>query len=616
MDTLIKMNIKTSYSSNYQGKSKQIEFKLADFNKLYLENSMFEFKEYDRTEVEFHSTDNDVLFKVESHYNPISSEHVDESIVTLKPGESIILSPGGDSADMLVPGKYLIQIYKQNYCFEGCFCVIPNSIDWEAMLNIRYYLESTVKGLAYNIYLEKKATKSNENNLDQNIEAYRYLYSNQDSLFNHLKCIEQNPISDLKKEYKIREYSKKKTNKSQRWQAKKGDKYNKSITVPTAFYEKKCYSTNSTVENIILKRMVSYFQNILIEAEEEYFKILNSINKTIEELQNKSNQKSNAYIEASKLPNTFNVNKLRYAEMGVLDREIASNKEKKEITEKNLTNLYKLKGKLNHYINETWIKDIDVKYNTSTVTTRVLKNYHYNEIYNIYNKLRNTTITNGFDLVFPYKKTSTLFEIYSFLIIKDIFEELGFTWTGGWLKSNTDDNLYNGDLTSGDSIILEKDDYTVIIVYDIYIGIPDELKNVKLSQPSTKPDNQHRRPDILVSLYKGNKLLGCEVIEVKYRRKSNIYNMRGIDTDVCKQLSSYTGFDYYDADKGRVIREKPVYKVLTLYPKQDDLGQYTHGIYDIEFIPIMPSLDSSSKYYGYENLKSEIIEYVEYFVNR
>lgn len=616
MDTLIKINIKTSYLSNYQGKSEQIEFKLSDFNKLYLENSMFEFKEYDKTEVEFQSSDNDVIFKVESHYNPISSEHVDESIVTLKSGESIILSPGGDSADMLVPGKYSIQIYKQNDCFDGYFCVIPNSIDWEAMLNIRDYLESTVKGLAHNIYLDKKATKSNENNINQKIEAYRYLYSNQDSLFNHLKCIEQNPISDLKKEYEIREYAKKQTNKSQRWQAKKGNKYNQSIIVPTTFYEKKCYSTNNTVENTILKRMLIYFQNILIEAEEEYFKILNRSNKIIEDLQNKCNQKNNACIEASKLPNTFKINELRCAEIGVLDKEIASNKEKKETTENKFTNLYKLKGKLNHHINETWIKDIDIKYNTSTVTTRVLKNHHYNEIHNIYNKLRKETTTNGPDLVFTYKKTSTLFEIYSFLIIKDIFEELGFTWTGGWLKSNTDDNLYNGDLASGECIVLEKDDYMVIMAYDIYIGTPDELKNVKLSQPSTKLDNQHRRPDILVSLYKGNKLLGCEVVEVKYRRKANIYNTREIDTDICKQLYSYTGFDYYDVDKGRVIREKPVYKVLTLYPKQDDLGQYTHSIYDIEFIPIMPSSDSSSKYYGYENLKGEIIKFVEYFVNK
>lgn len=212
--------------------------------------------------------------------------------------------------------------------------------------------------------------------------------------------------------------------------------------------------------------------------------------------------------------------------MSVLYREIASNNKKKQIIEKNLNNLYKLKGKLNHYINETWLKYIDLNFNTTFITTRVLKNYHYNEIYNMYSKFRNTTIIKGFDLVFPYKKTSTLFEIYSFLIIKDIFEELGFIWTNGWLKSNTYDNLYNGDLASGDSVILENDDYKIIIAYDTYIGMPDELKDVKLSQLSTKPDNQHRRPDILISLYKSNELLGCEVVEVKYRRKLNIYNTR------------------------------------------------------------------------------------------
>lgn len=614
MDILIKLNIKYSYSNSHQCRSKQLNFKLSDFNKLYSENPIFEFKEYDKVEVEFFSTDKDILFKVESHYNHISSEYIEECIVTLKSGESIILSPGGDSADMLVPGEYSIQIYKQNYCFEGFFSVIPNSIDWESMLNIRNYLENMVKGLAYNIYLEKKATKSNKNNIDQNIEAYKYLYKNQDILFNHLKYIEKNPIFDLKKGYEIRELSKKQNNRSQRWQAKKGAKYNKNIAFLTAFYEKKCYSTYDTTENIILKRMLSYMQNILIEAENEYLSILNSINKTIETLQNKSDKKNNTYIEAAKLPNTYNINKLRYVEMSVLYREIASNNKKKQIIEKNLNNLYKLKGKLNHYINETWLKYIDLNFNTTFITTRVLKNYHYNEIYNMYSKFRNTTIIKGFDLVFPYKKTSTLFEIYSFLIIKDIFEELGFIWTNGWLKSNTYDNLYNGDLASGDSVILENDDYKIIIAYDTYIGMPDELKDVKLSQLSTKPDNQHRRPDILISLYKSNELLGCEVVEVKYRRKLNIYNTQGIDTDVCKQLYSYTGFDYYDAQEGRVTRKRPVYKVLALYPKQDELGKYRHNIYDIEFIPIMPDKNNASNYYGYSDLKNELEEFLNYFM--
>lgn len=621
MDTLININIKQEYFNCALTRIKEISFKLSEFDKLYSANSIFEFKEFARIELSFFSNDDSVTLKIESHFisneNYAIKEHdTDENMLSLKPGDSIILSPGGDSDDMFVPGEYSLQIVKNNICFEGVYNVVPNSLDWISIINIRKYLENTVKGLAHNIYLEKKASKNNEVNLEQNIDSYRYLYSNQDKLFNYLKCIIQNPILDIRKEYVTRPYSKKQDSKSQRWLSRKGSSYNQNAYTQTIFYEKNCYSTYEIIENIILKRILIYIQNILTESEVEYRKILNGINRNINDLQNKVINKNNILKEAYKLPNTQKVNKIRNSEIEILEKEIYRYKEKKDITDKNLSDLYKLKGKLNFYINETWLNDIDLKYNIPSVTTRILKNYYYSEIYNIYNKLRNSNINGGFDLIFPYKKTSKLFEIYSFLITKDVFEELGFKWTDGWLKSNDIDNIYNGDLVAGDYIIMLKDSYKLIISYDTYIGTPDELNDISLSQPSAKPYNQHRRPDVLVSLYKDNKLLGCEVIEVKYRRKSNIYNNRGIDTDVCKQLSSYLEFDYYDVKKGRVAREKPVYKVLTLYPKQDDLGQERHKTYEIEFMPIMPDENDARKYYGYSNLKNELEEFLDYFMKK
>lgn len=615
MDTLIKLNIKNIIYNSSVSKVKEVFFNLSDFNKLYLSNPLFEFKEYDRIEFGFSCDDSTVSLRIESHF----TEHQygiydsDDNMLTLKPGEKITLSPGGDSDEMFVPGAYSIQILKDSHCYEGFYNIIPNTLDWQSIINIKEYLESTVKGLAHNIYLEKKANKNSKIHSEQNLDSYRYIYSNQDTILNYLKLIIQNPISDIKKEYVIRDYSKKYDRKSQRWLSRKGGKYNQNTLIPDTFYEQTCYTTSDIPENIILKRMVNYIQNVLIEAEDEYRKILNGLYKNISTLQDKITEINGIIKNASKVSNTYKLNRSRNSEIEILEKEISTYKERIKITQKNINDLYKLKDKINFYINETWLNDINFKLNTPSVTTRLLKNHYYNEIYIIYNRLRNDTVTGGFDLIFPSKKTSKLFEIYSLLITKDIFEDLGFNWTEGWLKSNEAEDIYNGDIASGDFIILEKENYKVIIYYDMYIGTPDELNNITLSQPSTKPDNQHRRPDILVSLYEDNELLGCEIIEVKYRRKSNIFNIEGIDTDVCKQLSSYTGFDYYDAEIGRVRREKPVYKVLTLYPKQDDLGQYKHNTYDIEFIPIMPNEDDTSSYYGKENLRKELEEFLEFF---
>lgn len=622
MDTQIKINIKTFYNNRYNFRD-DINFSLDRFYELYSENTIFEFKEYDKFEMKFICNDENVFMKIESYYNQSINQvnddsnkyDVDNNMVVIKPGETIELSPGGYSENILVPGNYSIQIYRDKECFNGFFCVSPHSLSWNAITNIKQYLEEKVKGLSYNIYMQKKANKEIEEYAHKDIEAYKYLYSIQDELLNLINRVTNNPILDIKKKYIAKEYSRKQDTKSQRWLLKKGTRYSSSSNIGTykLYYEKHSYSSNDTVENIILKRMLNYMQSILIEAESEYMKILKSIQKHTRELEVTLIEKINLYEQASKLPNTNEVNRIRKKQINGLENEIKSYKEKESLSRGNFDNIYRLKGNLNYYINETWIKDIELKYNTPDVTTRILKNYNYNEIYLIYRNLMSSNCDGSFDVSFPNKQTYKLFEIYSFLITKDIFEELGFVWTEGWLKSVEIGELFNGDLVSGDSIIMVKDNYKLIIAYDIYIGTPEELRNVKLSQPSTKTDNHHRKPDILISLYKGTKLLGCEVIEVKYRRKSNIYNDKDIDTDVCKQLSAYTGFDYYDAQKGRVIREKPVYKVLTLYPKQDDSSQQKHSIYDIEFIPIMPYNENLKMYYGYENLKNELEEFLLFF---
>ncbi|WP_042272823.1 hypothetical protein [Faecalimicrobium dakarense] len=231
----------------------------------------------------------------------------------------------------------------------------------------------------------------------------------------------------------------------------------------------------------------------------------------------------------------------------------------------------------------------------------------------IYNKLRNSNIDGGIDITFPHKKTSKLFEIYSFLIIKDIFEELGFNWSDGWLRARDIKDVFNASLESGDCIILTKLDYSVVITYDKYLNTPSEVSNSEDSQIVASQVSSNRRPDILISLYKGEELRGCEVVEVKYRKKSYIYNNKGIDTDVCKQLIAYTQLEYYDANIKKVSRIKPVYKVLTIFPKQDDEGVFAHKNYDILFVPIMPEEELNSKCYGYEYLKKELIEFIDEF---
>ncbi|WP_042272820.1 hypothetical protein [Faecalimicrobium dakarense] len=382
MDTLIKLIIKTSYSNRPDiSRTNEIKINLSDFNERYKNKPVFEFKEYDKIEVSLSCEDKSVVIKLESYYyenmknsNTYKSIYRQEDTLrTLRDGDYIVLSPGGDSSDMLVPGEYSIKIYSQTGSHEGFFNIIPNSVKWNSIIKIREYLENVVKGISYNIYLEKKCSKERQDISYANIELYRYLDSIQYKLLNHVKYIVDNPLLDIEKIYRLQNYSKNPNAKSQRWSSKNGIAYNQNILTKNVFYENHSYLTNKITENSIFKNILTYMQSILIEAEHEYIKVINNINNNKQNIEEQIISKQKQYREASKEANTYKVNLSRSSEINILKKDIDIYREKEIIIENNLNSLNKLKASLNFYINETWVKDIEFKYNTPDITAKILK---------------------------------------------------------------------------------------------------------------------------------------------------------------------------------------------------------------------------------------------------
>ncbi|MFR2989930.1 MAG: hypothetical protein ACLTMR_14080, partial [Faecalibacillus sp.] len=114
-----------------------------------------------------------------------------------------------------------------------------------------------------------------------------------------------------------------------------------------------------------------------------------------------------------------------------------------------IDNISKIKNSLSFYLNESWLLNIESDLNY-TVSSKIIKNKYYNEVYEIYKNLSGCNKDGQNKISFPHKKTSKLFEIYNFLLIKDIFEDIGFIWTGGWLKEKNNILSFNGDLKSED----------------------------------------------------------------------------------------------------------------------------------------------------------------------
>lgn len=190
--------------------------------------------------------------------------------------------------------------------------------------------------------------------------------------------------------------------------------------------------------------------------------------------------------------------------------------------------------------------------------------------------------------------------------MKNIFEEIGFKWISGWLKSQND--MYTCDLESGESIVLEKEVYRLEIIYDRFINRVRDVSHKNISEVVS--NRERRRPDILMNLYVDNKFVKSAVIEVKYRKKGYIYN-ENVETDVMNQLIAYRELDYYDANSknNKVSMQRVVEKIIAVFPSEKENEYYIDETYYFQFIPINP-LSDSIRPLGYKYLYNQLNEFI------
>lgn len=619
MDTQIKLSITTSYPKDFKPETiDEIIKTMHELDNEYKNKPLFEFKEYAKVCIYFDNTNEDAVLEVESYYSDnlngygydIDDYNDEYWFKELLPGDTITLSPGGDDNAMLVPGTYTL-VFKQNgYKVETTYSILPHNMENEYIYNMRDYLENTISGLSYNIYQEKLSSKEGNTISDLELESYKYLYGNKDRLLGHMRYIINNPIEDLNKLYRQKKYTIRPTVRSIRWKIKKDGNNNKK----DIYYEKHCETTRDITENKYLKYIITKMQSYILDAECEYNRIDKNLDDQIARLHHRRLHKKEELVKVSRIINTSNIEKKLKNEIKIIDKDISENRCKQENIKYDLRKLSQLKSTLNFYVNDSWISEIDCKSYVGKISSRFIKNIHYYSVYKLYNELTSSNTEGANYKTFPYKKTSQLFEIYCFLITKEVFEDLGFIWTGGWIKSSINKNLYDEDLKSGDYVELEKDEYKIVITYDKYLNTAMDLNREDEPQIVASEISNHRRPDILITLYKNHEIKACKVIEVKYRGKRYLFNKKGVNTNICNQLISYlTNLEMYDPSNPKVSKTSIVDKVLTLYPKQGKSEVEEHERYDILFVPILPCLERNGKYEGYEIVCSEVIKFLNKF---
>ncbi len=225
------------------------------------------------------------------------------------------------------------------------------------------------------------------------------------------------------------------------------------------------------------------------------------------------------------------------------------------------------------FLEQTWLKDIKAS-KIIKPTIRFIKDINYGKIYEEYN-------ISSKDKKLPYKKNSSLFEIYSFLIIKEAIESIGFKWVSGWLKDS--DNL--SDIKKGELLVFKKENKKIKLFFEKSLLISNDLvlKKDETSQVSSPIDIKCKTPDILIEFYKNDNFIDSMIVEVKYRKQIYIDKLY---QDMSNQLLSYRRMDFYDSKVKKVIDKKAVKKILLIYPMQESEKE-EHRIYeDIMFLPI------------------------------
>ena len=267
MDTLIKIILR-KYKFTTNSYEDLIVFNSKVSENIDLGKNLFSFKEYDKVDLLFFSSNPNTILKVESF--------ISENPVTLKCGDILSLSPGGDSDNMLVPGFYDISILHNTKEFKGLYSIEPNSINYDSLLTMRETLDNICKGLSLNLYYERNSIEympSNMSGLD--ILAFAYLESNSKKILSSLSSILNNPIEDVTKTYSLKENSRKPDNKSLRWQ----NKHCNIINTRTLYKEKSMILTYDNKENKLIKFIIERLFYSISKIDKKIVSHLNVLNK-------------------------------------------------------------------------------------------------------------------------------------------------------------------------------------------------------------------------------------------------------------------------------------------------------------------------------------------------
>lgn len=516
-----------------------------------------------------------------------------EELIQLIPGEEIVLNDYDynreeEENNIFIPEKYLFQIIDNDNIINYCFKVISNALG-ENIFDIRKIVNEFSNGLELELSnsLKGKNYTYSKNNISSALFAK--IIDNAKMLQTELSYIVDFPIENIEKSLNWSKKPKKISRKKLKYDTKKCIIHTDNRK--QAFEKKKLSFNNES--NIALRNALYKILRVCKELDyyfqynTEYLDKNLKLNiKNINSIQEKIN-KLNATHD-SKYHNSI------WSEYKEACRVIDRIKKEKDILQKNNNLISQVRNNITNSINESWLFDIEPNFSIrESLASR--RNIHYKRIIDFSNIL-NSEFGNNYNKygLYTYKKTYELYEIYVLILIFKILTAKNYTFI---IDKKYDFNL----LFENEEFYFQKDNMIVKIIYNkIVKRTEDEPIDELVNQNSSS-----NKPDIVLMVYDNNVLVNCLIIEVKCRRKSNIYSPSG-DTPVINQLKDYTNFWYFDSNLN--LKKDVIDKVYAIYP---DKNAYTTSLNanQICLLSIEPVYDYNNTG-GFRNLMSELNKYI------
>lgn len=576
MDTQDKLIIyKTNVQNNYSE-----EINISDLEQGVI---LFCFNEFEHVKI-----------KNESKKTVIKCEYPNqEELLQINPGEDKVLNDyeynrSESENTIFFPEKYLIQIINDNL-IKNCFFVVSSNALGEKIEDIRKIISDFSRGLELDLFNSIRGKKYIDSKNNVFVPLFEKITNNEKMLQFELNYIVNFPLQNIEKSLEYTKKVARVSRKKIKYDSKKGIIENDNRK---KFAEKKRLSLN-TEPNIVLKNSLfkiikacneldDYFYDNGNYLKENLSKLnynLLNVEKKMKSLNNRHDikYKNNVISEYNDL--LFTINKLE--------------KEKNEFLEKkNIIN--RIRNNFINIMNESWIYEIETDY-TIIDSMPARRNIHYKKILDFVNSI-NTEYSNIYNRegVYMYKKTSELYEIYVLILVFKIFINMDYIFS---INSKYDFNL----LFENEEFIFEKKNKKIRILYN-------KLVKRTEAEPMDELVNQNsssNKPDIVIMIYDNNKLIHCIVLEVKCRKKKNIYSKNG-DTPVFSQLKDYTNFWYFDHNLK--LKKDVIDRVYAIYPDMVSSKDFLNAN-QICLLSLEPVYDYENSI-GFRNLLEELKKFL------